>query len=145
MGGWSLWLLGKLFSFIDMIMSLSFREATKKTGKKVHNSCELSPKMENPPLPLFHKYFSHFQNLKINVFFAIIKSLWIWFCKPEIQLTIKLSTHSHSLFDASKQEYWLLFNSRPPCLAKLHQHNSLSHYFVVKYCDWLIHIQCEVV
>ena len=23
----------------------------KKTGKKVHNSCELSPKMENPPPP----------------------------------------------------------------------------------------------
>ena len=29
--------------------------------------------------------------------------------------------------------------------AKRHQHTSLSHYFVVKYCNWLIHIQCEVV
>ena len=25
----------------------------KKTGKKVHNSCELSPKMANPPSPYF--------------------------------------------------------------------------------------------
>ena len=27
------------------------REATKKKEKKIYNSCELSPKMENPPSP----------------------------------------------------------------------------------------------
>ena len=29
----------------------------KKTGKKVHNSCELSPKMENPPPPPISQQF----------------------------------------------------------------------------------------
>ena len=47
---------------------LIVREATKKTEKKLHKSCELSPKMENPPLPLFHNNFSRFRNLKIDVF-----------------------------------------------------------------------------
>ena len=57
-----------------LLLWKNVREATKKTGKKLHNSCELSPKMENP-LPLFHNKFSRFRNLKIDVFFAIIKCL----------------------------------------------------------------------
>ena len=28
----------------------------KKTGKKLHNSCELSPKMENPPPPISQQF-----------------------------------------------------------------------------------------
>ena len=35
------------------------REATKKKGKKFHNKCELSPKMENPS-PYFTKILATF-------------------------------------------------------------------------------------
>ena len=31
-------------------------EATKKKVKKVHNKCELSPKMENPPPPISQQF-----------------------------------------------------------------------------------------
>ena len=37
-----------LFKMRNLI-SYSLGEATKKNCKKFHNSCELSPKMENPP------------------------------------------------------------------------------------------------
>ena len=45
-----------------------FTKGSHQKKKKIHSSCELSPKMENPPIPLFHNNFSHFQNLKIDVF-----------------------------------------------------------------------------
>ena len=50
------------------------REATKKKGKKFHNSCELCPKMENHPPPISQQFqpLSELENL---CFFAIIKSL----------------------------------------------------------------------
>ena len=43
-----------------------------KKVKKLHNKCELSPKMEDP-LPLFHNNFSRFRNLKINVFLQLLR------------------------------------------------------------------------
>ena len=49
------------------------REATKKRKKISQQVWTISENGE--PLPLFHNNFSHFRNLKINVFFAIIKSL----------------------------------------------------------------------
>ena len=45
----------------------------QKKGKKIHNNCELSPKMENPPPPISQQFqpLSEFEN---QCFFAIIKS-----------------------------------------------------------------------
>ena len=49
------------------------REATKKNDKKLHTYCVIYLKKWTP-LPLFHRNFSHFLDLKIDIF-AIIKSL----------------------------------------------------------------------
>ena len=41
----------ELWAIIVMACLCAIGKPPKKTGKKVHNSCELSPKMENPPPP----------------------------------------------------------------------------------------------
>ena len=49
----------------------------KKQEKKFTTVVNYLQKWRTPPLPLFHNKFSRFRNLKIDVFFAIIKSLWM--------------------------------------------------------------------
>ena len=65
-----------LITFVKMstfIVWLSTKGSQQKNGKNFHNSCVLSPKMETSPLPLFHNNFSHFWNLKINVFLQLLR------------------------------------------------------------------------
>ena len=45
----------------------------KKTGKKVHNSCELSPKMENPPSPYFTNISATFRTWKSMFFLQLLR------------------------------------------------------------------------
>ena len=49
----------------------------QKKGKKFHNNCELSPKMENLPPPPISQQFQPLLELENWCFFAIIKSLWM--------------------------------------------------------------------
>ena len=71
----------------------AIREATKKKGKIFHNKCELSPKMENPPLPLFHNNFSRFRNLKIDVFLQLLRVCeWGGLTKSLSKISLKSSS-----------------------------------------------------
>ena len=44
----------------------------KKTGKKLHNSCELSPKMENPPPPISQQ-FQPLSELENRCFWQLLR------------------------------------------------------------------------
>ena len=137
----------------------------KKRVKKLHNKCELSPKMENPPSPYFTTILADFGTWK-SMFFAIIKSLWmremtkslskislkssskqtdyekfsslwtkIWYCGGDVLHGRIFEFSIRSEIRRGRIQIWILRRAPTSSHAKRHQHTSLSHYFV--WIKWL--------
>ena len=103
------------------------REGTKKKQKKYFTTVVNHLQKWRTPPPPISLHFSHFQNLKIDVFLQLLRQFSNFLVGQKF-VTVEFSIRSEIRW--GRIQIWILRRAPTSSHAKQYQHTSLSHYFV---------------